>query len=321
MSWNEYMEMLRESNSYRNRVKPRRLKSDMRKYGIGGNKGSKRAQKGSPFKNVKVSFKGKGFNDISGPALEEAEEQSFEIHDELQPDIWGGDVLNPEIRQRLMEITNDFLDELDVPIRMEDVRFTGSLANYNWSKYSDIDLHIVVDFSKIDENVQLVKAFFDQARMRWNDKHRIMIHGFEVEIYVENISEEHKSSGIYSLFAESRSAGDDLNEPRTAWLVKPDPGDIRIDFATADKKAQDYKDRVDCVLDLIHDEEYEKALRCIDRIKQKIRAMRKAGLESQDAEFSAENIAFKILRRDETLKKLHDLKYVAYDRLMTIKEE
>ena len=41
---------------------------------------------------------------------------------------------------------------------------TGSLANYNWSSFSDVDLHIIVDFSQIDENYELVKGFFDNAR-------------------------------------------------------------------------------------------------------------------------------------------------------------
>jgi len=190
------------------------------------------------------------------------------------------------------------------------LRFTGSLANYNWSEYSDIDLHIVVDFSKIDDNVELVKAFFDQARMRWNDKHRIMIHGFEVEVYLEDVDEEHKSSGLYSLLD---------NE----WILKPDPIENTIDFETAEKKAQDYKDRIDCIATEVMDnrQDYELALRCIDRIKEKIRDMRKAGLSSAEREFSAENIAFKILRRDDALKMLHDLKYVAYDQLMSIEEE
>jgi hypothetical protein len=49
--------------------------------------------------------------------------------------------------------------------------------------------------------------------------------------------------------------------------------------------------------------------------------MRKVGLESEEAEFSAENIAFKILRRDQILKRLNDLKADAYDNMMTIKDE
>jgi hypothetical protein len=68
--------------------------------------------------------------------------------------------LNLRLSKRLMRIANEFLDGLEIGATMEDLRFTGSLANYNWSKYSDIDLHIVVDFSKIDENTKLVRRFF-----------------------------------------------------------------------------------------------------------------------------------------------------------------
>ena len=46
--------------------------------------------------------------------------------------------------------------------------------------------------------------------------------------------------------------------------------------------------------------------------------MRRAGLESPNAEFSIENIAFKILRRNEILKQLSDLKTKAYDDMMSL---
>ena len=314
MTWNDYLELIEKANSYRNRVKPKRLKRDMDKY---LKRGSPKAQAGSPFKKAKYSFKGKGFNDISAP-LEEAEEESFTLHDTLQPDIWEEEKLVEEVRQRLIEIVEDFIENLDISVVVEDLRLTGSLANYNWSKYSDIDVHILVDFSKIDENVELVKAFFDQARMRWNANHRILIHGFEVEIYVEDVAEEHRSSGIYSLCAPPTTG----NEVGTEWLIKPEPGEGIIDFATADKKAQDYKDRTQCIDDLISQEkDYQTALDYIERTKEKLRDMRKAGLDSPQAEFSAENIAFKILRRDETLQRLNDLKQIAYDEMMTIREE
>ena len=312
MSWNEYVQRIREGNSYRNRVKPKRLKKDMATYGVGSTAGSKRAQAGSPYKNVKVSFKGKGFNDISAPpgALEEVEAESFEVHDELQPEIWDeDDLLRDEVRKVLLEIAEDFLGGLEVSADMLDLRFTGSLANYNWSKYSDIDLHIVVDYSEIDDNVGLVKAFFDAARMRWNDKHQILIHGFEVEIYVEDLNEAHTSSGLYSVLEGE-------------WLKKPEPAKREVDFETAQKKADDYIDQTDRVSTMIYeDEDYDRALRNIERIKQKIRNMRKAGLDSAEREFSAENIAFKILRRDNILQKLNDLRYDAYDSSMTINEE
>ena len=295
MSWQNYIETFKEANSYKKRI--RRYTSDRNKMlGKGG-------QKNTPPYTQKMS-KHVTFD----KQLEEVEEESFQIHDELQPEVWKEERLNSEVRERLIEIAANFLEGLDIPVSMDDLRFTGSLANYNWSKYSDIDLHIVVDFSKVDENTQLVKAFFDEARLRWNDKHRITIHEFEVEIYVENIGEKHKSSGIYSIATDE-------------WIIKPDPIKQSIDFETAEKKSQDYVDRAQRISNLVSDGKYELALRHIERVKEKIRDMRKVGLESEEAEFSAENIAFKILRRDQILKRLNDLKADAYDNMMTIKDE
>ena len=295
MSWQNYIETFKEANSYKKRI--RRYISDRNKMlGKGG-------QKNTPPYTQKMS-KHVTFD----KQLEEVEEESFQIHDELQPEVWQEERLNSEARERLIEIAANFLEGLDIPASMDDLRFTGSLANYNWSKYSDIDLHIVVDFSSVNENTELVKAFFDEARLRWNDKHRITIHEFEVEIYVENIDEEHKSSGIYSVTDDE-------------WIIKPDPIEQTIDFETAEKKSQDYVDRAQRISNLVSDGKYELALRHIERVKEKIRDMRKVGLESEEAEFSAENIAFKILRRDQILKKLNDLKADAYDSMMTIKDE
>ena len=311
MSWFDYLDALNEANSYRNRVKPKRLKRDMGKYGVGSSLGSKRAQKGSPYENVKVSFKGKGFNAISAPpgALEEVEEDSFEVQDELQPEFWRDGKLDPEINKRLVEIVTDFIDNLPIDITVEDIRFTGSLANYNWSEYSDIDLHIVVDFSKINDDAELVKSFFDAHRLRWNDKHDIRIHNFEVEIYVENAGEEHRSSGIYSLLENK-------------WIIEPSQVAVEIDYETAKKKSDDYMSQMKMVVNMIHgDKDYERALRNIERIKTKIRTMRQAGLTSKAQEYSAENIAFKILRRENILRKLNDLRYLAYDSSMSIEEE
>jgi len=295
MSWQNYIETFKEASSYKKRI--RRYISDRNKMlGKGG-------QKNTPPYTQKMS-KHVTFD----KQLEEVEEESFQIHDELQPEVWQEERLNSEARERLIEIAANFLEGLEIPVSMNDLRFTGSLANYNWSKYSDIDLHIVVDFSKVDENTELVKAFFDEARLRWNDKHRITIHGFEVEIYVENIDEEHKSSGIHSVTDDE-------------WIIKPDPIEHTIDFETAEKKSQDYVDRAQRISNLVSDGKYELALRHIERVKEKIRDMRKVGLESEEAEFSAENIAFKILRRDQILKRLNDLKADAYDNMMTIKDE
>jgi len=84
---------------------------------------------------------------------------SFKFQKELYPKIWHKQSqLDPEIRARLLKIANDFFKSLQLSnVDILDVILTGSLANYNWSNYSDIDLHIIVDFTQVDENFKLVK--------------------------------------------------------------------------------------------------------------------------------------------------------------------
>ena len=84
----------------------------------------------------------------------------------------------PEIRERLMEIAKTFLDGIDFKMDVEDITLTGSLANYNWSKYSDFDLHILVDYAAIDADQDLVKRFFQDIKAIWNIRHNIFLKGY-----------------------------------------------------------------------------------------------------------------------------------------------
>ena len=310
--WHTYLaEARREPTPFKSktqkRYKAQRRKNDMYST-IAGHKNLK---SGAPFDN---KTKRAGTDRLR---FEEVEPESFEKQPELDPKIWQDGMLNKNISKRLMRIAREFLDGIDKPIHheagdgsmaalMEDLRFTGSLANYNWSKYSDIDLHIVVDFSKIDENTELVKAFFDEVRMRWNDLHDIMIYGYEVEIYVENVGETHKSTGIYSI-------------TNNDWIIVPNPEQVDFDYASARKKADAIETQVNMIEKFI-DNKPRAALKSIERLKKKIRRMRRAGLNSPAQEYSAENIAFKILRREQTLDRLNDMKYDSIDRILSIGE-
>jgi hypothetical protein len=141
--------------------------------------------------------------------------------------------------------------------------------------------------------------------MRWNDIHDIKIHGYEVEIYIENVGDIHKSSGIYSITNEE-------------WIQEPDPSSVDIDISLARKKSDDIETQVNLIQHLAQKRKYKTVLRAIERLKEKIRRMRQAGLDSPKQEFSPENIAFKILRREEILQKLNDMKYDAYDNMLSI---
>jgi predicted nucleotidyltransferase len=232
--------------------------------------------------------------------------KSFEVNDTLEPEVWEDERLIAEVREALLKIVNDFLIDLPFDIEPEDITLTGSLANYNWSKYSDIDLHIVLDFATVDENVDLVRELFRNLQMNWNTRHDIYMKGYEVEIYFQDSQEPHLSTGIYSI------QNDD-------WLVKPEKEAASIDYANIEKKAEDIVDRISHIEQMMADEEGDTILDAIDRLKTKIRNMRQTGLEGA-GQYSVENLAFKVLRRSEELKRLSDLKAKAYDEFMTISQ-
>jgi len=236
--------------------------------------------------------------------------KNLKLKNTLNPDFWSKDEekLNPEIRQHLIMVAEDFFSDLDIPwATLEDVRMTGSLANYNWSKYSDIDLHLLVDYSLVDENHDFAKSYFDARKKLWNEMHDIKIKGFEIEVYVEDTKNSPISSGVYSV----------LNDE---WIKKPvhdsDLNDIDEKFVT---------DKVKFIIDIIndnviknmHEKNYEKVVTEAEKVSEKIKKMRQRGLEV-GGEFDPNNLVFKILRRKNILDKLHMLKLDAYDKLMSL---
>ena len=234
---------------------------------------------------------------------------SFEFHDDLNKDFWNqeDDRLDPEIRQKLLAIANDFWDSLEVgDTGYDDITFTGSLAAHNYSKFSDVDLHILVDFSQVDDKVDLVREYFNAMKSIWNRLHDILIKGYEVEIYVQDVNDPHEAQGLYSV----------LNDE---WIKKPVLDKQDFDGDNVKKKAAGIMDQIDRLQPLIDDGKYEEAEKYADKLKAKIRKMRKTGLETVGA-YSVENLAFKVLRRNDYLGKLSDAKREAYDKMLSIKE-
>jgi len=234
---------------------------------------------------------------------------SLTVKNELNSEIWGeDDKLKPEIRERLLEIAEDFFDDLDIPwAELEDIRFTGSLANFNWSKYSDVDLHLVVDYSLVDENEDFAEAYFMARKNLWNNDHDITVHGFDVEVYVENAGEPHVSSGIYSVMMDE-------------WIKKPKLGNPTIDKDAVNKKAKVLVRLIDdLVTKRFKDKDYEGTIKGSERMSEKLKKMRQCGLD-KGGEYSAENLTYKILRRNGYLDKLRDTKLDAYDALMSMGE-
>ena len=234
---------------------------------------------------------------------------SFQFHDELDQDFWNqpDDKLDPEIREKLLVIAKDFWNSLEVGnAEYEDITFTGSLAAHNYSRFSDVDLHILADFSDVDDKTDLVREYFNAMKSVWNRLHDILIKGYEVEIYVQDVNDPHEAQGLYSV----------LNNE---WIKKPVLDKQDFDKDNVKKKAAGLMDQIDRLQPLIDEGKYQEAEKYADKLKQKIRKMRKTGLETVGA-YSVENLAFKVLRRNDYLEKLSDAKRKAYDKMLSLKE-
>tara|TARA_Y100000296_G_C5167582_1_gene255534 strand:- start:1196 stop:2323 length:1128 start_codon:yes stop_codon:yes gene_type:complete len=234
---------------------------------------------------------------------------SFKLRDSLNPEIWMTDeALRPDIREKLIEIAQDFFDLLELKgVDLLDITITGSLANYNWSVYSDIDLHLIIDYKQVNKDVDLVRKFLDAKRVLWNQVHDIRIHGFEVETYLQDNNEAHHSTGVYSV------TDDD-------WTVKPEKESMDVDWKTVEKKAEFITQMIDEVEDAFNTGEYEEAYNLSIKLKEKIKKLRQTGLDKSGIN-SPENLAFKALRRGEHLSKLHSLKISSYDKMMSMGSE
>ena len=232
---------------------------------------------------------------------------TFEMQPEFQQKIWDGDErIRPGVKGALMDIVDEFVERLDLDAEIKDIILTGSLANYNWSKFSDIDLHILIDFKEVNDNEELVKRFFDAVRANWNRTHDIKVKGHEVELYVQDESEPHVSTGVYSLMNDK-------------WLVKPNKVKPFIDKKTARKKAADIERGVDKVASILYDGDHSAALEAAASLKEKIKTMRQTGLEKSGV-FSPGNLAFKFLVGPDASQKLHDVYIKAYDEALSFNQ-
>lgn len=229
---------------------------------------------------------------------------------DLYPKIWDPKtkLLNHNISLRLKEIAQDFIAGFEYPIKIKDIILTGSIANYNWNQYSDVDLHIVVDFREIPKQyLEAFKDYFNAKKEVWNKNHNISIVDHEVEVYIQDINEPHHSTGVFSIL-------------QNKWLAEPSHKDQDIDYEDITSKTEQFIEQINKISDLLAKKDYQRAIQLAEKIKNKIKKYRQAGLE-KTGEYSTENLVFKMLRNGGHLESLSNLKRQAYDQNMSIEEE
>jgi hypothetical protein len=237
--------------------------------------------------------------------------KSFEYKKELNPKIWKDNKLKENIRQRLISIAKEFIDTTGLEIVPIDIVLVGSIASFNWSKYSDIDLHVIVDFKHVNDDAELVKNYLYAKKCAWNDKHKdLKIFGYDVELYAQDISEENVSNGVYSVkfnhwikipkFEHNNIKQDLVKQISTLYINKIEYYENKFYELKNTKSFLLLQSKVEYLYDLI--------------IKGRRQSLPKEG------EQAAGNIIFKVLRRSGHLGMLNDLKRKLFDKLNSIDE-
>lgn len=223
--------------------------------------------------------------------LNERDLTKFKIHDSLNVNLWAGEKLKREVCTQLQKIADEFVEFVDMEnFSISDLIFTGSLANYNYTSHSDIDLHIVANVTeKRGEKCDLdILDIFNTKRMLWNSQHDITIHGFPVELYVQLANDDVVATAVYSV-------------KRDEWVRKPNKKELKqidIDDYAIKFKALKIMGDIDELVDAKTDN-----IQLMKKLKEKIWAMRQAGLD-KSGEMSVENLAFKTIRNSGHIDKL-----------------
>lgn len=234
---------------------------------------------------------------------------SFKEKRKLNDIIWDGVgtdqvKLKSEIRTKLMEIAEAFVESFKLEsVEVEDILFLGSLAGYNWSRYSDVDLHILIDKSSLKGDKTLVDEFFDAKKEIFNNEHDITVKGFEVELYVQDVNEDNASNGVYSVLYNR-------------WEKVPEPEHPDVDKKAVIKKVKEFNKQLSTIRGM---PDSQNKLDKLQNLKDKIRKKRKAAIDI-NGEFATENLVFKYLRRAGFMEELADLKIEVADALLSLNE-
>ena len=116
-------------------------------------------------------------------------EEDIEKHDTLNPALFDeNDELKPDIKEAIIKIVNQFIEDLSadgVKFSLKDIILVGSNVSYNYTKDSDLDIHIIADSESLDCNPEVYTLLYGAYRSLFNKNYDITIKGIPVEIYVE----------------------------------------------------------------------------------------------------------------------------------------
>ena len=228
---------------------------------------------------------------------------TLQSHDTLNPKLWNGEKLDPEVWQALNKISKEWAKFANIPNKaIKDVIIVGGNANYNYTKHSDIDLHLMLDKSQVKCD-GLVDDYLLSKKQLWALTHDITVKGQPVELYGQDSSDTFKKGqGVYSL----KSNG---------WLQQPTVHKFDANCQAVKDKVYDLEH---AIMDLINSKSDDIAT--FKRMKGRLKGMRSTAIE-KGGEYAPENLAFKELRNRGVLDKMNKYLRGLEDQELSLEEK
>ena len=260
------------------------------------------------FDNYKKTKAGALTNKLLSRYKNVKEEKSFDdfrltlkTHKELNPKIWTDKKLDPEIATNLVKIGKEWAKFAEIPENViKDYIIVGGNANFNYTKYSDIDLHLVVDKKKLGCEGCL-DDFLRAKKQLWALTHNITIKGHPVELYAQDVDETVGSKGQYSL-------------KQKKWTQEPTPYTLNRKDPEVVKKVKDLIYQIDSLINAKSDDKV-----VFQNLKDKIGTMRKAAIQ-RAGEYAPENLVFKELRNRGYVEKVWNYLRDLGDKELSVEE-
>jgi len=226
---------------------------------------------------------------------------TFKYHQDLNPKFWVSNKLKSDVKVRLIRIGQEWAKFANIPnSAIKDMIFVGGNANYNYTEFSDIDLHLVIDKDALPDCPDLLDDYLKDKKQLWALTHNITIYGHDVELYAEEEGTPRPSNqGVYSV-------------KKDKWLVVPQRLNNEIDRDLLKSKTRDMMRKIDFLISNKSDDVSE-----FKKLKEKLRNMRSAAIR-KGGEFSIENLVFKELRNNGYLKKLSDYTTSIQDKSLSL---
>lgn len=210
------------------------------------------------------------------------------FHDSLNPKLFRHNKLLPEVQKQLMIIAHDFVEEMGLADDIiTDITISGSNAAFSYTTHSDIDLHILVDMTKLAGNNEVYAELFNLKKTVYNDNHAITIRDIPVELYIQDAAKPVVSVGEYSV-------------KNSDWIKIPSKRRANFDQTATAAKFDKLATLADLAMKSRNVSKITEVIKTIHRYRQ-------SGL-SKGGEFGPENLAYKAMRTQGTLTKLYALR-------------